>query len=137
MDHADIFHTVEDLAHRGEILTIHAHSNGLEACDRLDNLGENLLSGLGAATPDVRSMRPQNPGTLLLLVLAGHVEAVFFRGRFALVDGLHRTPPFGSLSGQHIACPCGKVLSMVLVSPFAEQLGTFRYPKVLVLEAMR
>ena len=88
MDHADIFHTVEDLAHRGEILTIHAHGNGLEARDRLDNLSENLLSGLGTATPHVRAVRPQNPGTLLLLVLAGHVEAVFFRGRFALVDGL-------------------------------------------------
>ena len=96
VNHANIFYTVEDLAHRGEILTVHAHGNGLEASNGLDDLGENLLSRLGSAAPHVRAVRPQDPGTLLLLVLTGHIEAVFFRGRFALVDGLHCKLPYRS-----------------------------------------
>ena len=78
MDYAHVLHAVKDLAHRGEILSVDAHRNGLEACDRFNDLGKDLLSGLGTAAPHVGAMRPENPGALLLLVLAGHIETVFF-----------------------------------------------------------
>ena len=89
VNHAHVLNTVEDLTHRGDVFSVDAHSDGLKTCNGLDDLGEDLLRRLGAAAPHVGAVRPQNPGTLLLLVLAGHVESVLLWRRLALVNGLH------------------------------------------------
>lgn len=138
MDHTNVFHAIEDLAYCRNVLAIHAYRDGLEASDGLDDLSEDLLSGLGAAAPHVRTVRPQDLSALLFLVLTGNIEAVFFGRRFALVDGLHGDISFRkAFCGQRIACPCGKDPSMVLISPFAERMGTFCYPKDLVFNSVR
>ena len=89
VDNAHVFNAVEDLTHRGEVFGVDAHSDGLKTCNGLDDLGEDLLRRLGAAAPHVGAVRPQNPGALLLLILAGHIEPVLLRRGFTLVDGLH------------------------------------------------
>ena len=89
VDNAHVLNTVEDLAHRGEVFGVDAYRDGLKACNGLNDLGEDLLRRLGAAAPHVGAVRPQNPGALLLLILAGHIEPVLLRRGFTLVDGLH------------------------------------------------
>ena len=89
VDNAHVLNAVEDLTHRGEVFSVDAHSDGLKTCNGLDDLGEDLLRRLGAAAPHVGAVRPQNPGTLLLLILAGHIEPVLLRCGLTLVDGLH------------------------------------------------
>lgn len=89
MNHAHVLNAIENLAHRREILGIDTNGDGLEARNGLDDLGKDLLRRLGTAAPHIRAMRPQNPGALLLLVLAGHVESVLLWRRLALVNGLH------------------------------------------------
>ena len=89
MNHAHVLNAIENLAHRREILGIDTNGDGLKTCNGLDDLGKDLLRRLGTAAPHIRTMRPQNPGALLLLVLAGHVESVLLWRRLALVDGLH------------------------------------------------
>ena len=87
--HAHILILIEELAHRGPVLCVHAHGDGLEARDGADDLGEDLLRGLRAVAPHVGTVRPENPGALLLLVLAGHPEAVGLGRRLVLVDSAH------------------------------------------------
>ena len=89
MNHAHVLNAIEDLTHRGEVFGVDAHSDGLKTCNGLDDLGEDLLRRLGTAAPHVGAVRPQNPGTLLLLILAGHIEPVLLRCGLTLVDGFH------------------------------------------------
>ena len=89
VDNAHVLNAVEDLTHRGEVFSVDAHSDGLKTCNGLNNLGKDLLRRLGTTAPHIRAMRPQNPGALLLFVLAGHVESVLLWRRLALVNGLH------------------------------------------------
>ena len=89
VDNAHVLNAIENLAHRREILGIDTNGDGLEARNGLNNLGKDLLRRLGTAAPHVGAVRPQNPGTLLLLILAGHIEPVLLRCGLTLVDGLH------------------------------------------------
>ena len=89
VNNAHVLNTVEDLTHRGEVFSVDAHSDGLKTCNGLDDLGEDLLRRFGATAPRIGAVRPQNPGALLPLILAGHIEPVLLRCGFTLVDGLH------------------------------------------------
>lgn len=89
MNNAHVLNAIENLAHRREILGIDTNGDGLEARNGLNNLGKDLLRRLGTAAPHIRTMRPQNPGALLFLILAGHIEPVLLRRGFTLIDGLH------------------------------------------------
>ena len=94
VDNAHVLNAIEDLTHRREVLGVDAHGDGLEACNGLDNLGEDLLCRLSAAAPHIGTVRPQNPSALLLLILAGHIEPVLLGRGLTLVDGLHFQAPF-------------------------------------------
>ena len=86
----DVLLARQHVVRGGVVLGVHAHDDRLEPGDAARHVGVRLLCGLRAVAPVVGTMRPQHPDALLRLKLAGHAVAVLLRGRFVLVNCIHK-----------------------------------------------